>query len=74
MSSIERYPFLMHGVLAIASRHRAKWEQSSLLGDRAHEHWMTSLQHLGGVKYSESNFLALLDTMLVLANFEVSLV
>lgn len=71
-SLIDKYPFLLHGVLAISSRHLAKRDNSIVLEEQAHNHWSTSLQLLGTATYSNSDFLPLLDTVLVLANFEVS--
>lgn len=70
--SIEKYPFLLHGVLAISSRHLAKRDKSAILEDQAHSHWSTSLRLLSTATYSSPDFLPLLDTVLVLANFEVS--
>ena len=67
----ESAAFLLHAILAVSTQHLAKKSNSVLLTAEMHNHWSTAVR-LFSDALCRSNSLALLDTLLVLVNFEVS--
>lgn len=72
MNRIGESPYLLHAVMAIASQHIAKQNNDSIMAAQTRNHWSTAIK-LFSSALETPEYRSILDTLIVLINFEVSI-